>query len=195
MKHPGHDGAVSAEALFAVDADQRIVAWNAEAMNVFGYDVATALGAHCYELVGASDRLGHKFCREDCPVIQAATKGKAPPTLRLQARTSDGERVAVDVSTIVLYSDDRVGPVIHLCRPATAAGSATRKKPRQVRLTVREQQVLDCLCRGETTEAMSATLGISETTVRNHVQHLLDKMAVHSRAEVVALAYHDGLIS
>lgn len=187
--------AVSAEALFAVDADQRIVAWNSEAARVFGYNVATALGAHCYQLMSGSDEVGHRFCRADCPVIQAASEGTAPPTVRLQARTREGDRVVVDVSTIVLLSGEGPGSVIHLCRPATEAAPLPSKKPRRAGLTQREQQVLGCLCRGETTEAMAHGLRISETTVRNHVQHLLEKLAAHSRAEVVALAYQDGLYS
>jgi len=181
--------------MFAVDASQRIVAWNREASRLFGQDNGSILGAHCFELVGALDRKGHRFCREDCPVIAAAKDGNPPPTLRLQARGRDGETLPVDVSTIVLYSsEDEVSAVIHLCRPG---GDGTHAHPGSVgqpRLTRREQEVLGCLCRGFSTAEIATELEISETTVRNHVQHLLDKLAVHSRSEVVALAYQDGLL-
>jgi DNA-binding NarL/FixJ family response regulator len=128
-------------------------------------------------------------------VITAAIGGAPPPTLRLQSKSAAGETVPIDVSTIVLYSDDSVAAVIHLCRPADGRLPAAAAAAGQPPLTLREQQVLGCLCDGHSTHEIAAKLKISETTVRNHVQHLLDKLAVHSRAEVVALAYHDNLLS
>jgi DNA-binding CsgD family transcriptional regulator len=180
--------------MFAVDATQRIVAWNREASRLFGQDNGNILGAHCFELVGALDRKGHRFCREDCPVIAAARDGNPPPTLRLQARARNGEVVPVDVSTIVLYSEDQVSAVIHLCRPGSDATHVHPGPVGQPRLTRREQEVLGCLCKGFSTAEIATELKISGITVRNHVQHLLDKLAVHSRSEVVALAYQDGLL-
>jgi DNA-binding CsgD family transcriptional regulator len=188
----GSPGANSAEALFAVDANQRIIAWNSEAARVFGYTAATALGARCFHLVGARDEMGRRFCRLACPVIRAASAGGVSPTLRLNARTRCGAPVAVDVSTIVLVSGDSPGPVIHLCREAGAATEMT-VRPGTAQLTGRERQVLRALCRGASTEAMASEMGVSATTIRNHVQHLLAKLATHSRAEAVALAFRDGL--
>lgn len=190
----GSPGADSAEALFAVDADQHIIAWNSEAARVFGYEASAALGALCYRLVGARDPSGRRFCRLGCDVIRAARKGDVSPTLHLDAQTRDGLPVTVEVSTIILASGDCPGPVIHLCRevgvaPETVITAATPL------LTRREQQVLRALCRGSSTEAMATELRVSDTTIRNHIQHLLAKLATHSRAEAVALAYRDGLIT
>lgn len=183
-------GANSAEALFAVDARQRIIAWNSEAVRVFGYAAATAIGAQCYRLVSARDQFGRRFCRSECPVIRAARDGGVSPTLCLKAQTRDGAPVAVDVSTIVLLSGDSPGMVIHLCREAGTAPM----QPGTMQLTSRERQVLQALCRGSSTEAMASEMHVSATTIRNHVQHLLAKLATHSRAEAVAVAYRDGLI-
>lgn len=187
-------GANSAEALFAVDANQRIIAWNDEAVRVFGYAAATAIGAQCYRLVSARDQFGRRFCRLGCPVIRAAIAGGVPPTLRLDAQACDGSPVPVDVSTIVLRSGDSLGMVIHLCRD-TASAPAMPMKHCTTELTCREQQVLRALCIGSSTEAMASEMGVSATTIRNHVQHLLAKLATHSRAEAVALAYRDGLFN
>jgi DNA-binding CsgD family transcriptional regulator len=188
----GSPGANSAEALFAVDANQRIIAWNNEAVRVFGYAAVAAIGAQCYSLVSARDQFGRRFCRLGCPVIRAASAGGVPPTLRLNARARNGDPIAVDVSTIVLLSGDSPGPVIHLCREAASVPAVPTKRA-MTELTNRERQVLRALCRGSSTEAMANQMGVSETTIRNHVQHLLAKLAAHSRAEVVALAYRDGL--
>lgn len=190
----GSPGASSAEALFAVDANQRIVAWNSEAVSVFGYTAATAIGAQCYHVVGARDQFGRRFCRLRCPVIRAASAGGVSPTLRLNAQTSDGPPVPVDVSTIVLRSADSLGMVIHLCRDGASAQSMPVEHA-TMELTGRERQVLRSLCRGSSTEAMASEMGVSATTIRNHVQHLLGKLAAHSRAEAVAFAYRDGLFN
>lgn len=196
----GLAAASSAEAMFAVDADQRVIAWNSEAARVFGHSAAAAIGEHCYTLVAAADEVGHRFCRLRCPVIRASLTGTAPSPLQLQARVRGGEHVLVEVSTIVLGSEGTAGTVIHLCRPVARTtgtgesdnGGAAASEP--LPLTRRERQVLAALCRGETTEEIARTLGLTPTTVRNHVQHLLAKLAVHSRMEVVAMAYRDGLV-
>lgn len=189
----GSPGANSAEALFAVDADQRIIAWNNEASRLFGYPAAAAIGSQCYRVVGAFDQRGRCFCRSGCPVIRAARAGGVSPTLRLTAPTRESDPVTLDVSTIVLLLGDSPGPVIHLCRVAGAA-PATSMNAAATRLTSRERQVLRALCRGSSTDAMAGEMSVSETTIRNHVQHLLAKLAAHSRAEAVALAYRDGLL-
>jgi two-component system nitrate/nitrite response regulator NarL len=54
-------------------------------------------------------------------------------------------------------------------------------------LTSRELEVADLLNDGLNTAQMVARLGISENTVRTHVQGILNKLAVHSRVEAVAL--------
>jgi PAS domain S-box-containing protein len=190
----GSPGANSAEALFAVDVNQRIIAWNAEAARVFGYTAASAIGDPCYRLVGGRDQTGRRFCRLECPVIRSARVGDAPPTVRLSARASDGTTVTVDVSTIVLAGEDGPGPVIHLCRAAGLAPELESEAGAPSQLTSRERQVLLALCRGCSTEAIASELGVSPTTIRNHVQHLLAKLAAHSRAEAVGLAYREGLI-
>jgi two-component system nitrate/nitrite response regulator NarL len=54
-------------------------------------------------------------------------------------------------------------------------------------LTAREREVADLLRAGLSTTHMAAKLGVSETTVRSHVQGILNKLGVHSRVEAVAV--------
>ena len=61
-------------------------------------------------------------------------------------------------------------------------------------LTRREWDVLNLLAQGWGTEEMAAELTISPSTVRNHVQNVLDKLGVHSRLEAIAYAYQHNLI-
>ena len=61
-------------------------------------------------------------------------------------------------------------------------------------LTAREQQILQLLAEGLAAAAISGRLYISLATVRNHTQHILAKLGMHSKLEAVAYAYRCGLI-
>jgi DNA-binding NarL/FixJ family response regulator len=55
-------------------------------------------------------------------------------------------------------------------------------------LSSRERQVLDLLAGGSDQEEIARTLFISPKTVATHIQRILTKLGVHSRAQAVALA-------
>ncbi len=60
-------------------------------------------------------------------------------------------------------------------------------------LTIREREVLRLLARGLTQAEIAGTLFISPKTVGGHIQRVLTKLGVHSRAQAVALAHEQGL--
>lgn len=53
-------------------------------------------------------------------------------------------------------------------------------------LTPREREILELLAEDNTLHAIAERLYVSYTTVRNHVQHILLKLGVHSTMEAVA---------
>jgi DNA-binding CsgD family transcriptional regulator len=55
-------------------------------------------------------------------------------------------------------------------------------------LTVRELQVLECLCQGLSAEEIARRMSISPHTATTHIRNLLRKVGVHSRPEAVAWA-------
>jgi DNA-binding CsgD family transcriptional regulator len=61
------------------------------------------------------------------------------------------------------------------------------------RLTSRELEVLVLLADGRSNRAIADTLSLSERTVENHVQHLLTKLDLDSRAAAAAWAVRHGL--
>lgn len=61
-------------------------------------------------------------------------------------------------------------------------------------LTPRERDVLTLLAEGLATGAIAERLFISPKTVGTHVQRILAKLGVHTRAEAVAFAYREGLV-
>jgi DNA-binding NarL/FixJ family response regulator len=73
---------------------------------------------------------------------------------------------------------------------ATRNGHAER-----LRLTEREQEVLGLLAQGARQKEIALQLSISPKTVGTHIQNLLGKLGVHSRAELVARAYGLGLVA
>jgi DNA-binding NarL/FixJ family response regulator len=60
-------------------------------------------------------------------------------------------------------------------------------------LTKRELEILRLLASGRNQSQISAALVIAERTVATHIQHILAKLGVHSRAQAVAVAHRRGL--
>lgn len=52
-------------------------------------------------------------------------------------------------------------------------------------LTAREQEVVDLLCLGWSNAAIGDRLGLTEKTVKNHLNHAFAKLGVASRAEAI----------
>jgi DNA-binding NarL/FixJ family response regulator len=62
------------------------------------------------------------------------------------------------------------------------------------RLTKRELEVLGLLADGMSQVDIAHSLVISQKTVGTHIEHILSKLGVKSRAQAVALAYRDRLL-
>ena len=61
-------------------------------------------------------------------------------------------------------------------------------------LTPRERQVFDLLVRGKINKQIAHELGTTERTIKAHRHQVMDKMRVHSFAELVSIAERLGLI-
>lgn len=61
-------------------------------------------------------------------------------------------------------------------------------------LSEREKQVLRLIGEGQTTQEIAETLGITPSTVQTHRTHIMDKLNLHRRSELIKYAVRRGLI-
>ncbi|MEW2521277.1 helix-turn-helix transcriptional regulator [Actinacidiphila alni] len=61
-------------------------------------------------------------------------------------------------------------------------------------ITRRERDVLQLIIRGYSNAEISEALFLSESTVKSHVQRMLDKLALRNRVHAVIYAYEKGIV-
>ena len=98
-----------------------------------------------------------------------------------------------ELHSVLSASDERPAPHIqHTLSPASPSDAAP-DIPSTLPLSTREREVLQHLALGERTARIADTLCISTATVRNHIQHIFEKLGTHSRLEALAIAFHRGI--
>ncbi len=70
-----------------------------------------------------------------------------------------------------------------------------RTLTQQIRLTSREMEVLQWMSGGKSNWEIAHVIGLSESTVKNHVHRILGKLQVGTRAQAVAKAINVKLVS
>lgn len=78
--------------------------------------------------------------------------------------------------------------------PAVASKLMHRLRTPSLQLTARERDVLQCLDRGLSNQAISAELFLSRATVKSHLARLYSKLGVSSRTAALAKAREQGLL-
>jgi DNA-binding NarL/FixJ family response regulator len=121
--------------------------------------------------------------------------GELPIIFLSGARTESYDRVA----GLLLGADDYlVKPYVEGELIARLTNLIRRSRTRALgdtrRLTKRELEVLDLLGEGLRHEDVARRLFISPKTVATHVEHILRKLGVRSRAEAIAVAYREEIL-
>ena len=185
---------MSAEAEVAVDGQDRILVWGAAAQRLFGYPASEAVGLRLQDVLDGRDVFGNRLCRAGCWLRDAFQSGETVQRFEIDVRHAGGRRIRVIVDAQTGGAD---GWTYHFLpdrrRPAAPPGETAEAGSAPV-LTHRETAVLRVLARGAETADIARELGISTNTVRNHVQHLLDKLGAHTRLQAVSLARRHGLL-
>lgn len=81
-----------------------------------------------------------------------------------------------------------------LRRAEAPAASGNGSQNGGLSLSPREREILQLLAAGRTQRQIATALVLSPKTVSTHIQHLLAKLGVHSRAQAVGAAYRLGLV-
>ena len=111
-------------------------------------------------------------------------------------RTEPFDRVA----GMLLGADDYIvkpfSPDELLARVRRLLRSSTAAPAKQARvLTRREREVLDLLAAGLSHTEIATSLVLAPKTCAKHIERILVKLDVHSRAQAVAVAYRDDLVT
>jgi DNA-binding NarL/FixJ family response regulator len=109
-------------------------------------------------------------------------------------KDADPERI-VDAVRVVAAGDAMLDPgITHRLIGRFATGPGPEDAVRLGRLTPRETQVLHQVARGLSNAEIAAVLGISASTVKDHVAVILGKLGVRDRVQATIAAYEGGLI-
>jgi PAS domain S-box-containing protein len=201
----------TADGVCAVGGDGRVVMWNRAAERILGYGGREVLGRACCEIFVGRDLSGNRLCYQGCHVRTLVGRGEPVQHFEMATRTKSGQPIWIDVSILVLPGSQReTTTTVHLFRDVTAAheiealvrqrlAAAVPADPSNgdtpaAELTRRELQILRLMAAGSNTRVMAEGLHVSPATVRNHVQNILGKLAVHSRLEAAAYATRHGLL-
>jgi DNA-binding CsgD family transcriptional regulator len=193
----------TSETAYAVDHDGQIVAWNEAAEHTFGYTESEALGQRCWELLSGRDVFGNQSCCEGCPIRATAFSNEPVNRFQIDFKTAAHEFKRFTISTVMLFAGPGKKMLVHLCRPdvdgtenvvTNHTMNHSSANNRRGTLTAREIEVLGHLHKAKTVPQIATAMGISASTVRNHTQHVLLKLHVHTRHEAVHLGRKLGLI-
>ena len=204
----------SPDPVFVTDRHNHIVFWNRGAEQILGYSAEEVVGLPCAGALQGCDVYGNRYCSESCPVTQMAVRNETVRHFDLRLVAKDRRTVLVDVSILnlavrapdhfllvhVLRPSDRPEapgrPAEETVSPPRSALTMVRESPdaRARKLTSREVEVIGMLAAGHTTPEIASRLHISTLTARNHIQNVLEKLEVHSKAEAVAFAFQKRLL-
>ena len=184
------------------DPDRCITYVNGRAEGLLGQPAGKCVGQPCSEVVRGRTVKGKPFCARQCPVIRQLDFQSEIEPIRL--RIGAGRKAKwVQVVVIVAQAPDFSGPYVVHCviddereqrfKRYLAKVMTRSPKPRLAKnrvtgpvLTRREKEILALLSDDASLREIADKLHLSYTTVRNHVQHILNKLGVHSTMEAVA---------
>ena len=76
-----------------------------------------------------------------------------------------------------------------------ASGKQSWDESESVRMTKREQDVIELIAIGRSNKEIAAELSIAIHTVKSHVHNIPEKLALHTRLELASFAHTKGMIS
>lgn len=190
---------------WVTDASGCISYLNGRAEAFFGQSQGDWLGRPCYTVVAGRSH-GAAFCCPRCRARVLSDAHREIEPVRMEISTKGGVRT--EVSVVVVAVDVPEGrQLVHIVvddereqrmrrflesvmgRTLDAAEGTLRpsRGATTAELTQREREILALLAADSNLHEIAEELAVSHATVRNHVQHILGKLGVHSILEAVAV--------
>lgn len=208
----------TADGAMVADQGGTIVFWNRAAHRLLGFQAQEVVGKPCCEVIRGETLSGHPLCSSSCPIASRIRGGGGVRQFDMQTRTKDGRLVWLNVSSLPVPSRKRgTFWIAHLFRDVskqakvyqlvhelhTVLGSlrlpageihsdAPTTVPPTLPLSEREREILRLLATGAPSASIADSLCISPKTVRNHIQHILEKLGAHNRLQALAIAFPPG---
>jgi PAS domain S-box-containing protein len=208
----------AADGAFAVSEALQISYWNKAAEDLLGFDGSEVIDQYCYQILDGHGKQGFLFCKAHCQVARKAIAGEPITNYDLSVRTKKGDHRWLNMSAFTYRAGENGDKkmIVHLFRDISDKEQDRRFLQRLLEvarryhdippehemrsetlldgLTQREREVISLLAEGHGTGNIANQLSISPNTVRNHVQHILQKLQVHSRVEAVTYALKHNLV-
>lgn len=191
------------DGVFIIDGNGVIQFWNPMAEKILGYKPEDVKGGLCRTVFNGTDRNGNLLCHEFCWVKMQALEGNPINHFEMLTHAANKQPVWLDISTLTipavlagrtliayLFRDITLEREMASLVRNTVQAAAVEAKPAEMldtgALTERQLEVLVLLRAGASTPEVAKELGISLTTVRNHVQNIFARLEVHNRLEMMA---------
>ena len=111
-------------------------------------------------------------------------------------KTMEGDELAQAIRRAVngesVVAAEMTGKLVSAYRQMAGGGGPGVAAP--AALSPREREILRGIARGDSNKEIGRALGIAETTVKIHVQHILRKLDVASRVQAAVIATERGLV-
>jgi len=195
---------MSAKRILVIDDNPDVLRLVREALSEAGYTVLTATNGleglregalHLPDLVlldiGLPDEDGFKVYQRlrekpaalECPIIFLTARGG------IDSRLHGFEQGAVDYIVKPFHLRELLARVkVHLHEPEEAGPQEPNP------MTEREYEVVRLLATGKTYKQVAGALGVSQSTVRNHLHNVYSKLGVIDRAQAVIVCRENGWI-
>jgi PAS domain S-box-containing protein len=207
----------TADAAYSVTQTGEICSWNAGAVRLFGHPAKDVLGRNIDDVLEAQDSLGTRALSGGSAVATRQRDGASGgiPNFDLEARTRSGDRIWVNVSTIVFdnqrtkrrlfvrlardisqqrRNDELLNRMLDAARQLVSLAEDAPHHAAVEPLSQQELRILKLFAEGRSAATIGRRLSISAQTLRNHLHHINRKLRTHSRLEAVTHAQRRGLI-
>jgi PAS domain S-box-containing protein len=200
----------TADGVCGINGIGKIALWTQSAEEILGYSAREVMGRLSCEVFVERDSSGNRLCYRGCHALTLVTPSEPVQHVAMATRTKAGKPVWLDISILVVPgARPDASSILHLFRDVTASKeieTLVRQRLAQAQpaappdgapppeLTRREFEILRLIASGANTRTIAERLGVSPTTVRNHIQNILRKLDVHSRLEAAAYVVRHRLL-